>query len=205
MRRGLLSRRRVLTAAAGAATVFSAPTFPRAAALTGALKVVLESEVVILDPHFTTAAITRSFGYHVYDTLFAMDERGRIKPQMVDHFESSADRLRWTFELRDGLRWHDGGPVTASDCVASLERWAPRDAMGRLLMASTQSREERRSRRDPKGGLRPHAGRELGTIHDPRRLPHIPQGIDPIGLPDVLGSEEGGVMLRCADIKPAIF
>jgi hypothetical protein len=55
------------------------------------LKVVLESEVVILDPHFTTAAITRTFGYHVYDTLFAMDDRGQIKPQMVDHFASSAD------------------------------------------------------------------------------------------------------------------
>jgi hypothetical protein len=74
----------------------------------GILKVVLESEVVILDPHFTTAAITRTFGYHVYDTLFAMDDRGQIKPQMVDHFASSGDAevdlptARW-FALADGL------------------------------------------------------------------------------------------------------
>ena len=51
---------------------------------------VLESEVVILDPHMTTAAITRTFGYHVFDTLFAMDLAGAIQPQMVDTYSTSA-------------------------------------------------------------------------------------------------------------------
>jgi peptide/nickel transport system substrate-binding protein len=138
-----LSRRGLVkAAAAGAATLASpylAHHLARASGPAGMLKAVLESEVVILDPHFTTAAITRTFGYHVYDTLFAMDDSGQIRPQMVDQYASSADHLRWTFQLRDGLRWHDGGPVTASDCVASLKRWAPRDAMGRLLMAAMQS------------------------------------------------------------------
>ena len=139
-----LSRRGLVKAAAtGVAAALISPNLARhlarAAGPPGTLKVVLESEVVILDPHFTTAAITRTFGYHVYDTLFAMDDRGQIRPQMVEHFASSADQLRWTFQLRDGLRWHDGAPVTANDCVASLRRWAPRDAMGRLLMASMQS------------------------------------------------------------------
>jgi peptide/nickel transport system substrate-binding protein len=138
-----LSRRGLFKAAAsGAAAALASPYLAhraRASGPPGILKAVLESEVVILDPHFTTAAITRTFGYHVYDTLFAMDESGQIRPQMVDQYASSADQLRWTFQLRDGLRWHDGGPVTASDCVASLRRWAPRDAMGRLLLASVQS------------------------------------------------------------------
>lgn len=139
-----LSRRGLFKAAAtgvGAALAspYLAQHLARAAGPPGILKVVLESEVVILDPHFTTAAITRTFGYHVYDTLFAMDDGGQIRPQMIEHFASSADHLRWTFQLRDGLRWHDGAPVSANDCVASLRRWAPRDAMGRLLMASMQS------------------------------------------------------------------
>jgi peptide/nickel transport system substrate-binding protein len=96
---------------------------------------VLESEVVILDPHATTAAITRTFGYHVFDTLFAMDLAGTIHPQMVDTFETAPDGLTWRFRLRDGLFWHDGAPVKASDCVASLRRWARGDALGRTLMA----------------------------------------------------------------------
>jgi len=106
-----MSRRELMKAgAAGAAAALATPYLARAAGPAKTLKVVLESEAVILDPYFTTAAITRSFGYHVYDTLFAMDDKGAIRPQMVDRFESSPDHLTWTFQLRDGLRWHDGGP-----------------------------------------------------------------------------------------------
>ena len=100
------------------------------------LTVVLESEAVILDPHMTTAAITRTFGYHVFDTLFSQDTAGAIKPQMVDHFEAAPDGLTWTFTLRDGLRFHDGAAVTAADVVASLARWAPKDSLGRMLLAA---------------------------------------------------------------------
>ena len=46
----------------------------------------------------------------------------------------SSDKLLWTFTLRDGLEWHDGKPVTAEDCVASLKRWGARDPMGQKLM-----------------------------------------------------------------------
>ena len=107
-----------------------------AARAAGTLNVALESEVVILDPHATTAAITRTFASHVFDTLFAMDAEGMIQPQMVESWDVSADGLAWNFLLRPGLRWHDGAPVTGQDCVASLERWAPRDALGRMLWAT---------------------------------------------------------------------
>ena len=53
---------------------------------------------------------------------------------MVDKYEVSADKLTWTFTLRDGLEWHDGKPVTAEDCVASIKRWGAKDAMGQKLM-----------------------------------------------------------------------
>ena len=117
---------------AGLALPFLAPS-ARAA---GTLNLVLESEVVILDPHATTAAITRTFATHVFDTLYAMDGQGMIRPQMVEAHETSADGLTWNFRLREGLRFHDGAPVTSADVVASLERWAPRDALGRMLWAA---------------------------------------------------------------------
>lgn len=124
-----------------AAATLAAPRMARASG--GNLNVVLESEVVILDPHATTANITRSFGYHVFDTLFATDEMGAIRPQMVEGHTVSADRLTWTFTLREGLAWHDGTPVTAADCVASLRRWMPKDALGRMLAAATATLEAR--------------------------------------------------------------
>jgi peptide/nickel transport system substrate-binding protein len=105
------------------------------------LTAVLESEVVFLDPHFTTANITRTFNYMVYDTLFSMDQKGKIHPQMVKDYSLSEDKLTWRFTLRDGLKWHDGSDVTAADCVASLKRWGTRDVLGRMLMKATQSLE----------------------------------------------------------------
>src|SRR5262249_35415888 len=75
----------------------------------------------------------RNHGYMVYDTLFAMDAKGEIKPQMVDKYDVSADKLTYTITLRDGLLWHDGTPVTAEDCVASVKRWAAKDSLGQKM------------------------------------------------------------------------
>src|ERR1041385_1487843 len=99
------------------------------------LRVALHSDLKIVDPIWTTALITVNHGYMIYDTLFALDAKLAVKPQMVDRYETSADKLTWTFTLRDGLEWHDGAPVTAEDCVASLKRWGARDAMGQKLMS----------------------------------------------------------------------
>ncbi len=100
------------------------------------LKMVAHSDLKVLDPIWTTAFITRNHGYMIYDTLFAKDADLRIQPQMVDKYEASADKLTWTFTLRDGLEWHDGQPVTAEDCVASIKRWGARDALGQQMMAA---------------------------------------------------------------------
>ena len=86
------------------------------------LKVVMHSDLKIVDPIWTTAYIVRNHGYMIYDTLFATDAKGEIKPQMVGKYDLSADKLTYTMTLRDGLLWHDGKPVTAEDCVASIKR-----------------------------------------------------------------------------------
>ena len=118
---------------ATASGLWSAP----AAAQQAALRVVPHAPLVDLDPIWTAAYVTRNHGYMVYDTLFAMDEALKPRPQMVDSWRVSEDRLVWTFALRDGLAWHDGAAVTAEDCTASLRRWGARDGMGRRLLEAT--------------------------------------------------------------------
>src|SRR5258708_3460507 len=54
---------------------------------------------------------------------------------MVEAGEVSADGLTWTFRLRTGLTFHDGEPVLAKDAVASINRWAAREAMGGMIKA----------------------------------------------------------------------
>jgi peptide/nickel transport system substrate-binding protein len=102
------------------------------------LRVVMLSDLKILDPIWTTAYIVRDHGYMIYDTLLAMDARLEVKPQMAESWKISDDKLTYTFVLRDGLKFHDGQPVTAEDCVASLKRWGARDAMGQKLMQFTR-------------------------------------------------------------------
>ena len=88
------------------------------------LRAVMHSDLKILDPIWTTAYIVRNHGYMIYDTLLAQDEKGEIKPQMVEKYDTSADKKAYTFTLREGLSWHDGKPVTSEDCIASIKRWA---------------------------------------------------------------------------------
>src|ERR1700754_2416045 len=126
---------RVFQAAAIGAALIASPAFAQKT-----LKFIAQADLRILDPISTTAYITRNHGYMVYDTLFAMDEKFQIKPQMVDKHEVSKDQLTHTFTLRDGLKFHDGQPVRSADCIASIERWGKRDSLGQKLTQLTASR-----------------------------------------------------------------
>jgi len=103
------------------------------------LKVVPQANLIVLDPVWTTAFVTRNHGFMVFDTLFGTDANGNIRPQMVDTWNESDDHKRWSFTLRDGLKFHDGSAVKSEDVVASLKRWAARDTVGRLLAESVVS------------------------------------------------------------------
>jgi peptide/nickel transport system substrate-binding protein len=102
------------------------------------LRVVMQSGLRITDPIMTTAFITRDHGYMIYDTLLGVDSEFNIRPQMAD-WEVSEDQKTYTFTLRDGLVWHDGAPVTAEDCVTSIERWASIDSTAKPLMTMVDS------------------------------------------------------------------
>ena len=87
----MLLRIRPLAALACAA-VFLVAAMPHAGAQT-TLRVVKHSDLKIVDPIWTTAYITRDHGYMIYDTLFATDANNQIKPQMIDKYDLSADKL----------------------------------------------------------------------------------------------------------------
>ena len=122
-------------ACAAAALAFTSGAFTGAAQAQTVLKLALHSDLKIIDPIWTTALISTHHGNMVYDTLFAVNDKLEVKPQMVDKFDVSADKLTYTFTLRDGLEWHDGTPVTGADCVASIKRWAAKDGMAQKLMS----------------------------------------------------------------------
>lgn len=123
--------------AAGLAVLPAAPVLAQPA--DRPIKLVLNVGLQVLDPIAGPSFVTRNFSYMVFDTLVSMDSHGQYKPQMLENWTASDDKLTWTFKLRPRLVFSDGAPVTAEDCVASLKRWGDRDNIGRRLMAATKS------------------------------------------------------------------
>lgn len=118
-------------AAAVVACVLSAPAL--VSANESVLRVVPHADLKVLDPFQTSIYISRYHGYMIFDTLFGMDGSGEIKPQMLQSYTTSPDRLVWTFVLRDELSFSDGAPVTSEDVVASLNRWSKKDLMAQTM------------------------------------------------------------------------
>ncbi len=102
------------------------------------LRFVPQADPAVLDPIVTTAAATRHHGFLVWDTLYGLNQDYAAEPQMAASHAVENDGRRVTIRLREGLKFHDGEPVRAADCVASIRRWAARDPLGQVLMARTE-------------------------------------------------------------------
>lgn len=154
----------------------------------------------------TTAYIVRDFGYMIYDTLLAQDSSFKIQPQMAE-FKISDDKLTYTFTLRDGLKFHDGTPVTAEDCVASLKRWGKADGMGQKLMDFTASLEATDEKtitlklKEPYSLVLESLGKpsSLVPFMMPKRLAETPPGTP---IPELIGS--GPFKFVQAEFQPGV-
>ena len=110
------------------------------------LRVAPHADLKTLDPVAASIVITRMHGLMIYETLFAWDSKLQPQPQMVESFETSPDKLAWTFTLRPGLKFHDGQAVTTRDVIASLKRWMARDTIGGKLGEYTDRMEAKDDR-----------------------------------------------------------
>jgi peptide/nickel transport system substrate-binding protein len=131
---GLTRRRLIQSTAAFGMLTRSLPSLAQSgAAAAKTLKMIAQNDLRVLDPVWTTSYVTRNHGYCVFDTLFALDADMKPQPQMVGAYDVSPDGLRYSFTLREGLKFHDGDPVRGVDCVASLQRWMARDVLGQAM------------------------------------------------------------------------
>jgi len=140
-------QRRTIFAGAAAA-VLPLPAFSQGAAAR-TIRVIPQANLTSVDPVWTTAVVTRNHAFMIYDQLCAQDAAGVIRPQMVEGWLVSDDRLTVTFTLRVGLAFHDGERVLAKDAVASIKRWARRDPFMQVLwpsVADVEAMDDRRFR-----------------------------------------------------------
>ena len=73
----------------------------------------------------TPYSYSRGPGYcrmsFIFDTLVWKDSSGEQIPWLAESWQHSEDGLIWTISLRDGVKWHDGKPLTADDVVFTFE------------------------------------------------------------------------------------
>jgi peptide/nickel transport system substrate-binding protein len=84
---------------------------------------VLQSSVSIGDPHICSDSVNRlSLIFSVYDALVKRDSEGNYQPSLAESWVVGEDARTWTFNLRSGVRFHNGDVLSASDVVATLGR-----------------------------------------------------------------------------------
>lgn len=88
----------------------------------GTLVAAISGEPDRLDPHLTSAYPSFQVLENVYDTLVQPGDDLTFEPALAESWETSEDNLTWTFDLRDGVTWHNGRALVADDVVYSYER-----------------------------------------------------------------------------------
>lgn len=131
-----MRRRDILKSTLAAPIALAAPFVARAQDKS-VLKFIPHADLVSVDPVWTTADITRNYSLAVLDTLYGLDAQFQPQPQMVAGHVVSGDRKQWDLTLRDGLKFHDGTPVLARDCVATIQRCGKRSPLVVTLLRQT--------------------------------------------------------------------
>ncbi|SJZ93367.1 ABC transporter substrate-binding protein [Consotaella salsifontis] len=111
---------------AGTAMGVLALNFPaRAAAGSGGIiDVAMIGEPPTLDPMMSTADLVGTITQHIFETLFTFDGEWKTVPMLAAEMPAISDGGKaYDVKLREGVKFHDGSPMTSADVVASLQRW----------------------------------------------------------------------------------
>lgn len=90
---------------------------------TGTLSWAVPTAVETLDPQASFSLTTgMAVGRNIFDRLVEVDENLEIVPGLATEWVIADDGLSWTFELRDGVEFHDGTPFDAEAVKFSVDR-----------------------------------------------------------------------------------
>jgi peptide/nickel transport system substrate-binding protein len=79
------------------------------------------AEATTMDPGRSTQVLTVNYFYNLYDTLTRWDNSLRLQPALATSWKN-VNETTWEFTIRQGVKFHDGAPLTVEDVKATLER-----------------------------------------------------------------------------------
>lgn len=90
----------------------------------GSITIGITQDLDGLDPHKALSAGTKEVLFNIFEGLVKFDSNGNLIPAVAESYQISNDGMVYTFTLREGVKFHDGSPVTADDVVYSIKRSA---------------------------------------------------------------------------------
>src|SRR5262245_65927679 len=87
----------------------------------GTLVVAIPSDPGRLNPAITTSGATHAAAELLYNGLLGRDERGTPVPDLAESWRVEQGGAVYRFRLREGVKWHDGTPLTAADVKFTFE------------------------------------------------------------------------------------
>lgn len=74
-----------------------------------------------MDPHFHASGANDTILPHIYDSLVRLDKNFHARPGLATAWRKISDTV-WEFDLRRGVRFHDGSLLTTKDIEYSFRR-----------------------------------------------------------------------------------
>lgn len=99
----------------------------------GHLRISSVGSVQSFDPLWTTASSTGNVSSLILEALFASKEDQSLGKMLVDSWTVSADGLKWTFKIREGVRFHNGTALTTDQLIGTLRRQSGRAPVFKLV------------------------------------------------------------------------
>ena len=104
----------------------------------GTLNIAYGANPQTLDPHLTTNQSTRDVSRQIFEQLLVLNEQYEVVPSLAESFDISEDGLTYTFELREGVTFHNGKELAAEDVVASMDKWLEGSTQGRANLQGAE-------------------------------------------------------------------
>lgn len=93
------------------------------------LVVIIPADFTTLDPQKLPSTAEINFCANIFDTLVVVDENGEIQPSLAESWTPSEDGLSYTFKLKEGVQFHNGEELKASDVVYTVNRFIEEEWM----------------------------------------------------------------------------
>ena len=97
-----------------------------------------QGDAATLDPHGLSSGLTLGFLGNIYDGLVRRAGDLALEPALATDWSASGPTT-WRFNLRQGVKFHDGSPFSSDDVVFSYQRATSKSSGVRAIIGSIKS------------------------------------------------------------------